>query len=106
MRIDFFFQNPERTLLCPIGLPSLVLSPKKCVFMVRQGKKLGLVVSKNGISTDKKKIQVIVNMPRLRNSKEVQAFMGHCGYYCNFMFQYVSIAQPLLRIDSGLRPNS
>ena len=63
--------------------------------MVRQGKILGHIVSKNGIFTDEEKIEVIVNMPRPKNAREVQAFMGHCGYYRRFIFQYASIAQPL-----------
>ena len=37
----------------------LCLNPDKCVFMVRQGKILGHIVSKNGISTDQDKIQVV-----------------------------------------------
>ena len=56
---------------------------------------MGHIVSKNGISTDEEKVQVIVNMPRPKNAKEVQAFMGHSGYYCRFILQYASIAQPL-----------
>ena len=40
-----------------------------CVFMVRQGKILGNIVSKNGISTDFEKIEVIVSLPRPRNAK-------------------------------------
>ena len=63
--------------------------------MVRQGKILGHIVSNNRICTDEEKIQVIVNMPRPKSSKEVQAFMGHCGYYQRFIFQYASISQPL-----------
>ena len=63
--------------------------------MVRQGKILGHIVSKNGICTDEEKIKVIVNMPKPKNDREVQAFMGHCGYYQRFIFQYASIAQPL-----------
>ena len=63
--------------------------------MVTQGKILGHFVSKNGICTDEEKIKVIVNMPRPENAREVQAFMGHCGYYKRFIFQYASIAQPL-----------
>ena len=63
--------------------------------MVRQENILGHIVSKNGICIDEEKIQVIVNMPRPKNTKEVQVFMGHCGYYWRFMFQYASIAQPL-----------
>ena len=48
--------------------------------MVRQGKILGHIVSKNEISMDHDKIQVILQLPRPTNAKEVQGFMGHCGY--------------------------
>ncbi|MCO5601209.1 hypothetical protein L7F22_055328 [Adiantum nelumboides] len=61
-------------------------NPKKCVFMVRHGKILGHIVSKNGISTDMEKILVIVELPRPLRVKEVQAFMGHCGYYRRFIY--------------------
>ena len=38
---------------------------------------MGHIVSKkNGICTDEEKIKVIVNMPRPKNAREVQAFMG------------------------------
>ena len=73
----------------------LCLNPEKCVFMVRQGKILGHIVSKNGISTDEEKIVAIVGMQKPQNAKEVQAFMGHCGYYRRFIFQYAIIAKPL-----------
>ena len=59
----------------------ICLNPEKCKFMVRQGKILGHIVSKNGISTDMDKIQIIVDLPRPINAKGVQCFMGHCGYY-------------------------
>ena len=48
----------------------LCLNPDKCVFMVRQGKILGHVVSKNGISNDEDKIQVILQLPQPTNVKE------------------------------------
>ena len=73
----------------------ICLNPDKCKFMVRQGKILGHIVSKNGISTDEEKIEVIVKLPRPINAKGVQVFMGHCGYYRRFIFMYASIARPL-----------
>ena len=73
----------------------ICLNPEKCVFMVRQGKILGHIVSKNGISTDEAKISAIVAMPKPENPKQVQSFMGHCGYYRRFIFQYAYIARPL-----------
>lgn len=63
--------------------------------MVRQGKILGHIVSRNGITTDTDKIAVIVTLPRPINSKGVQIFMGHCGYYRRFIYMYADIARPL-----------
>ena len=71
------------------------MNPDKCVFMVWQGKILGHIVSKNGISMDFDKIKIIVELPRPRNPKEVQGFMGHCGYYRRFIYMYAVIAKPL-----------
>ena len=45
----------------------ICLNPNKCKFMVRQGKILGHIVWQNGISTDAKKINVIVDLPRPTN---------------------------------------
>ncbi|MCO5552095.1 hypothetical protein L7F22_005605 [Adiantum nelumboides] len=73
----------------------ICLNLEKCVFMVRHGKILGHIVSKNGISTDMEKIFVIVELPRPLRVKEVQAFMGHCGYYRKFIYLYAIIAKPL-----------
>ena len=68
---------------------------KKCKFMVRQGKVLGHIVSKNGISTNLDKISVIVEFPRPINPKGVQIFMGHGGYYRCFIYMYAKIARPM-----------
>src|SRR5271155_3870643 len=73
----------------------IFLNPEKCKFMVRQGKILGHIVSKNSISTDLDKINVIVELPRPLNQKGVQIFMGHCGYYRRFIYMYAAIARPL-----------
>ena len=63
--------------------------------MVRHGKILGHIVSKNGISIDEDKIAVTVTLPRPLNAKGVQVFMGHCGYYRRFIYMYAAIAKPL-----------
>ena len=49
----------------------ICLNPDKCKFMVRQGKILGHIVSRNGISTDADKVAVIVELPRPVNAKGV-----------------------------------
>ena len=59
----------------------ICLNPEKCVFMVRQGRILGHIVSQNGISTDLDKVKIIAELPRPINAKQVQSFIRHCGYY-------------------------
>ncbi|MCO5558265.1 hypothetical protein L7F22_011844 [Adiantum nelumboides] len=59
----------------------ICLNLEKCIFMARQGKILGHIVSKNGIAIDMDKIHVIADLPRPTTIKGIQAFMGHCGYY-------------------------
>ena len=56
----------------------ICLNLDKCIFMVQQGKILGQIVSKNGITTDFDKIKIIIELPRPRIAREVQGFMGHC----------------------------
>ena len=80
----------------------IYLNPKKCVFMVRQGRILGHIVSKKDISTDLDKINTIVDLPRPTNVKEVQAFMGHFGYYRKFIYMYVVIAKPIYGLITTL----
>ena len=63
--------------------------------MVKQGRILGHIVSKNGISMDRDKIKIIFNLPKPKNVKEVQAFMQHCGYYERFICVYVVIAKSI-----------
>ncbi|KAI5078022.1 hypothetical protein GOP47_0007846 [Adiantum capillus-veneris] len=73
----------------------ICLNPEKCTFMGRQGNILGHIVSKNGIANDMYKIQVIDDLPRPPTVKGVQAFMGHCGYYTQFIYIYAIIAKPM-----------
>ena len=78
----------------------ICLNPEKCKFMVCQGKILGNIVSKNGISMDLDKIRVIVDLPRPKIPKGVQIFMGHCNFYRRFIYMYAAITKTLICITS------
>ena len=56
---------------------------------------MGHIVLKNGIFSDLDKIKIIVDLPRPKNVKEVQAFMGRCGYYQWFIYMYAVISKPI-----------
>ena len=51
------------------------LNPKKCVFAVTEGKLLGHIVSKKGISIDPERIKAIEQIPLPHNKKGMQSFM-------------------------------
>ena len=56
------------------------LNPKKCVFAVTEGKLLGHIVSKKGISIDPERIKAIEQIPLPHNKKWMQSFMGTINF--------------------------
>ena len=74
------------------------LNPHKCQFWVKHGVILGHIVSRNGISTDEGKVKLILELPPPTNFKGVQRFMGHVGYYRQFILFYAQIARPLYKL--------
>jgi len=74
---------------------NLVLNFEKCHFMVEQGIVLGHVVSKNGISVDPAKVDIISQLPYPSSVKEVLCFLGHAGFYRRFIKDFSKIANPL-----------
>lgn len=82
----------------------ICLNPNKCKLMVRQGKILGHIVSQNGILTDAEKIIVIIELPRPIYPKDVQIFMGHCGW--NHLradhLSRITSREPLVGVDNDL----
>ena len=61
---------------------------------------LGHVVSKNGIQTDFKKVEVIQKWPIPTNVTEVHSSLGFTNYYCRFIVKYAQVARPLYKFIS------
>jgi hypothetical protein len=76
----------------------LVLYWEKCHFMVREGIVLGYLVSERGIEVDRAKIEVIEQLSPPMNIKEIQSFLGHCGFYRRFIKDFSHIARPLTNL--------
>ena len=100
---DFCVRSKQRSkhisylinVFCQCCLYCICLNPEKCKFMVHQGKILGHIVSKHGTSRDLEKIQVILDLKIPKIPRDIQVFMGHCGYYRRFIYMYAKIARPL-----------
>ena len=105
--IIIFSKNPDdhltrlRGVFERLAKAGLKLKPSKCEFSKSNLKYLGHIVSKDGIATDPRKIEVIKNWPRPNTVTEVHSFTGFTNYYRCFIKGYAKIARPLHELTSG-----
>ena len=71
------------------------LNPKKCVFAVMEGKLLGHIVSKKGISIDPERIKAIEQIPLPHNKKGMQYFMGNINFVHRFVPDFAQTVKPM-----------
>ncbi|GFW43383.1 retrovirus-related Pol polyprotein from transposon 297 [Trichonephila clavipes] len=83
------------TLLRDAGL---TLNKEKCHFARNKLEYLGLIISKEGIETDNKKIRAITEMKPPKNNREVSKFLGMTGWYQKFISRYADICEPLYQL--------
>ncbi|KAI3472583.1 hypothetical protein Pfo_031315, partial [Paulownia fortunei] len=68
---------------------------KKCEFWLQQVVFLCHVVSKDGISVDPSKVEVVIKWPTLTNISKVRSSFGLAGYYQRFIQEFSKIATPM-----------
>nr|GEW01250.1 reverse transcriptase domain-containing protein [Tanacetum cinerariifolium] len=71
---------------------------EKSHFMVKEGIVLGHKISKNGIKVDKPKVNVISKLPHPTTVKGIRSFLGHAGFYQQFIQDFLKIARPITRL--------
>jgi len=79
---------------------NLILTWKKCHFIVRQENVLGHVISRRGIKVDKVKIEVIAKLLTPKCIKDIWSFLGHIGFYQRFIKDFSIIARPLTNLPA------
>jgi transposase InsO family protein len=82
-------------LLQKLRSANLKLKPSKCKLLRTQVEFLGHIVSAEGIGTDPRKIEAVLDWPIPSNLTEVRSFLGLCSYYRRFVKSFSSIAAPL-----------
>ena len=70
----------------------LVLSWEKSHFIVQEEVVLEHLVSGKGLEVDKAKIEVIQNLPLLAILQDLRSFLGHVGFYRNYI---AKVSKPL-----------
>ena len=71
------------------------LNPKKRNFAVLEGKLLGHIISKKGISIDQERVEAITQIPMPHNRKSMQSFMGTINFVQRFVPDFAQIVKPL-----------
>jgi hypothetical protein len=71
------------------------LNPKKCLFVVTEGKLLGHIVCKEGIYIDPERVKAINELNPPSSKKGVQSFFGKINFVRRFVPDYASIVKPI-----------
>ncbi|XP_070001913.1 putative mitochondrial protein AtMg00860 [Nicotiana tabacum] len=67
----------------------------KCSFAQEQVEYLGHVIIGDGVSTNRDKVEAMVNWPKPSSIKSLRGFLGLTGYYRRFIQSYAIICKPL-----------
>jgi hypothetical protein len=94
---DDSLKNLEKVLKRCIEI-NLSLSHEKCFMMLTEGIALGHHISSSGITLDPTKIQIIVDLSKPTNQRDIRSFLGYAGYYRRFIENFSKITFPLFKL--------
>ncbi|QRW23527.1 Retrotransposable element Tf2 protein [Rhizoctonia solani] len=92
--IEEHMEHVKEVLSCLLK-HNLFCNPAKCYFFVTEVTYIGLVITPDGISMEKEKLQAIMDWPEPQNVKHVQSFLGFAHFYCCFVPNFSCLAHPL-----------
>ncbi|WZZ71342.1 hypothetical protein YC2023_082712 [Brassica napus] len=77
------------------------LNPAKCTFRVTSGEFLGYIVTQRGIEANPKQITTILDLPSLRNKREVQRLTGRIAVLNRFISRSTDKCLPFYELLRG-----
>ncbi|KAM1453263.1 hypothetical protein ACFXTO_002896 [Malus domestica] len=84
-----------RHALTRMRIHKLKMNPKKCVFGVRAGNFLGLLVHQRGVEVDKNKSRAIMESPSPINKVQLQRLLGKINFLRRLIANLAGKIQPL-----------
>src|SRR5881394_1003592 len=93
-----------RAVLKKLWENHLFVRPKKCRFRVTTVDYVGLIIDPTGISMEKGKVKDVLEWPKPKTIKQIQAFLGFCNFYRRFIPDFSKIARPLHDLTQRGRP--
>ena len=85
-----------------LAAAGLKLKPSKCKFFQSELDYLGHHISEEGVSTDPKKVEAVLDWPVPKTVSDVRSFLGFVGYYRRFIKGFSGLAKPLTSLTKGL----
>ena len=79
----------------------LYTNPKKYNLFISEIEFLGHIMSKEGISIDNSRVEVVKQWPTPKSYHNIQVFIRFMNYYCCFICEYSGITQPLTDLLKG-----
>lgn len=71
------------------------LNPKKCVFLAHEGKFLGHIISREGLTIDPERVEAIRTLPLPHHKKSLQSFLGRIKFIHRFVPDFSTLVNPL-----------
>src|SRR5712692_795468 len=79
----------------------LYLKAAKCEFEKDEVEFLGVIVGNGQVWMDPKKVVVVMDWPVPKKKKDIQAFLGFCNFYRQFIKDFGKITKPLMSLTGN-----
>src|SRR6266542_1498546 len=92
------YLNHLRLVFKTLKEAGLMVKVKKCEFAKKELKFLRHIISREGIRTDSKKIEKMVNMGPPKNLKELRSRLDLFSFYCQYIKGFSGITKPMYEL--------